>query len=76
MKRQAAPAARRSRTPADDAASAEFMRNARALAIRKAARDAHRAECDVDAAECDVYHAHARAIAEAKWELNHPRNCS
>ena len=71
MKRQAAPAARRSRIPIDLDLSAAFVRHAFALAIARATRDAHRSECELDAVECDACHAHARAINRAKWDLNH-----
>ena len=71
MKRQAAPAARRSRLPIDLDLSAVFVRHAFTLAIARAARDAHRSECELDAVECDACRAHARAIKDAKWELNH-----
>ena len=71
MKRQAAPAARRSRLPTDFEISPAFVRNARAFAIVRAARDAHRSECELDAFACDACRAHARAITSAKWDLNH-----
>ena len=71
MKRQAAPATRRSRLPTDFVFSAAFVRNARSLAIARAARDAHRSECELDAVACDACRAHARAIKSAKWNLNH-----
>jgi len=41
------------------------------LAIRRAARDAHRTVCDRDTLECETCGEHAAAIAEAKRLLNH-----
>lgn len=49
--------------------SAEFLHAARELAIRRAARDAHRSECDTDAFECAICRMHAARIAEAKAAL-------
>jgi hypothetical protein len=43
------------------------------LAVRCAARDAHRSECLVDALECSVCRAHAERIAEAKFALRRER---
>jgi len=71
MKHQVAPASRRGRCLPDDEFPPEFMRNAYTLAIHRAARDAHRIACDRDAVECQVCRDHARAIANAKWALNH-----
>ena len=71
MKRQAAPATRRSRLPTEFLISPAFVRHARALAIAHAARDAHRSECELDAVACDACRAHARATKSAKWDLNH-----
>ena len=74
MRRQAAPATRRGRAPFDDAFPPEFVRHAYPLAIRRAARDVHRGACDRDAVECAMCREHARAIADAKWALNHPND--
>jgi hypothetical protein len=49
--------------------SSEFLHAARELAIRRAARDAHRSECDTDAFECAICRMHAQRIAEAKIAL-------
>jgi hypothetical protein len=49
--------------------SAEFLHAARELAIRRAARDAHRTECHTDAFECSICRIHAVRIAEAKAAL-------
>ena len=49
--------------------SAEFLHAARELAIRRAARDAHRTECETDAFECTICRMHAARIAEAKAAL-------
>jgi hypothetical protein len=51
--------------------SAAFLHAARELAIRRAARDAHRTECDADAFECPICRTHAARIAEAKAALRH-----
>jgi hypothetical protein len=48
---------------------ADFLCAARGLAIRRAARDAHRTECDADALECSICRMHAARIAEAKAAL-------
>jgi len=71
MKQQTAPATRRGRTLCEDALPPNFVRHAYTLAIRRSARDAHRSVCDRDPAECATCREHARAIAEAKWALNH-----
>ncbi len=71
MKRQAVPATCRDRALPGDALSTEFVGRAYTLAIRRAARDAHRAVCDRDAVGCAICCEHAAAIAEAKWALNH-----
>jgi hypothetical protein len=63
---------RRGRDPSDDAFPPEFVRHAYTLAIRRAARDAHRGVCGRDTVECAMCQEHARAIADAKWALNHP----
>lgn len=49
--------------------SSKFLHAARELAIRRAARDAHRSECDADASECAICRMHAACIAEAKAAL-------
>ena len=46
-----------------------FLRAAHELAIRRAARDAHRAGCRFDAEECPICREHAGRIAEAKVAL-------
>jgi hypothetical protein len=74
MKHKAAPASRRRRCLRDDEIPPEFVNNAYTLAIRRAARDAHRITCDRDAVECEVCRDHARAVANAKWALNHAIN--
>ncbi len=51
--------------------ASDFHRATYMLAIRRAARDAHRSECDLDAVGCEVCREHARDIAEAKRALNH-----
>jgi len=71
MKQQAAPATRRGRALSDEDFPPDFVRSAYMLAIRRAARDAHRTLCDCDALECDTCRQHAAAIAEAKRLLNH-----
>jgi len=71
MKRQAVAARSRDRALAEDALPPEFARRAYTLAIRRAARDAHRSVCDRDAVDCAICCEHAAAIAEAKWALNH-----
>ena len=70
MKHQAAPAKRRGRTFPDDDFPPKFVRNAHMLAIRRAARDAHRNVCDRDSVECETCRDHAAAIAESKYLLN------
>jgi len=70
MKRQAAPATRRSRLPTDLLIASAFVRHARALAIARAAAMHIEGECELDAVECDACRAHARAIKLAKWDLN------
>ncbi len=70
MKQEAAPATRRGRALADETFSPEFVRHAYVLAIRRAARDAHRSECERDVVECDACREHARNIADAKRALN------
>jgi len=70
MKQQAAPVQRRGRALSDDDFSPDFVRRAYMLAIRRAARDAHRTVCDRDAVECDTCREHTQAVAEAKRALN------
>jgi hypothetical protein len=71
MKQQAAPATRRGRALSDEDVPPDFVRNAYMLAIRRAARDAHRTVCDRDTLECDICREHADAITDAKRVLNH-----
>jgi len=71
MKKQAAPAMRRGRALSDEDFPPNFVRNAYMLAIRRAARDAHRMVCDRDAIECDACREHLQILAEAKRTLNH-----
>ena len=49
--------------------SRTFVRAAYELAIRRAGRDAHRADCQLDAAECAICCEHAGRISEAKAAL-------
>lgn len=70
-RRQTVPAISRDRPLLNDAVPPDFLRRAYMLAIRRAARDAHRTACDRDAADCSTCCEHAAAIAEAKWALNH-----
>jgi len=70
MKQQAVPATRRGHALPDEDFPPEFVRRAHMLAIRRAARDAHRSQCDRDFVECEACQEHARAIAGAKWVLN------
>jgi hypothetical protein len=71
MKQQAVPATRRGRALPDEDFPPDFVRRAYMLAIRRAARDAHRTVCDRDTLECETCGEHAAAIAEAKRLLNH-----
>jgi len=71
MKQQAVPATRRGRALPDEDFPPEFVRNAYTLAMRRAARDAHRGFCDRDVVECDICRENAEAIADAKRRLNH-----
>jgi hypothetical protein len=73
MKQHVAPAKRRGRALPDDDLPPEFVRNAHMLAIRRAARDAHRSSCSRDAVECHDCQELASAIADAKWMLNHQK---
>jgi hypothetical protein len=63
MEEHAVPVSGRDRVPG---LTPEFVHAAYELAIRRAARDAHRSECRVDALECSICRAHAARIAEAK----------
>ena len=67
MEKRAVPATRRGRL--FPGISAAFFQAAQELAIRRAARDAHRSECDLDAVECSICRMHAARIAEAKAAL-------
>lgn len=49
--------------------SIAFLCAAQELAIRRAARDAHRSECSIDAFDCNTCRMHAACIAEAKAAL-------
>ena len=49
--------------------SRAFVRAAYELAIRRAGRDAHRADCQLDAPECAICREHAGRISEAKAAL-------
>ena len=60
-----------SRTHAIPGISRSFVRAAYELAIRRAGRDAHRADCQLDAAECAICREHAGRISEAKAALRH-----
>jgi len=71
MNRQAVPATRRDRALPEETLPSEFVCRAYTLAIRRAARDAHRAVCNRAAVDCATCCEHAAAIAEAKWALNH-----
>ena len=66
MEEQAVPVNIRDRVPGLTPA---FLHAAHELAIRRAARDAHRSECAIDALECSVCRMHATRIAEAKTAL-------
>jgi hypothetical protein len=50
--------------------SLAFLERAQRLALRRAARDAHRAGCPLDAVDCPICQDHARAITDAKRTLN------
>jgi len=62
MKHHAAPATRRGRALSDEDFPPDFVRSAYMLAIRRAARDAHRTVCDRDAVECDACREHTQAV--------------
>lgn len=70
MKEYAASVFRRGRSSPKGPISLAFLQRAQKLAIRRAARDAHRAACNRDAEECAACQEHARGIAEAKRVLN------
>ena len=70
MIKNAARAFGRGRFSKGESITLAFLERAQRLAIRRAARDAHRASCDRDADECPVCAEHARCIAEAKRSLN------
>ena len=67
MERQVAPVA--DRGPGAVVIPAVFPHAARGLTIRRAARDAHRTACPIDALACSVCRAHAARISEAKAAL-------
>jgi hypothetical protein len=69
MMQRAVPVVDRDRSRT--AISIGFLRRAHELAIRRAARDAHRAECQFDALDCSVCREHADRIAQAKAALQH-----
>jgi hypothetical protein len=66
MEERAVPVSSRDRVPG---ISPAFLHAAYELAICRAARDAHRSECNIDALECSACRAHAARIAEAKAAL-------
>jgi len=70
MKQHAALVHRRGRALPDEDFPPDFVRSAYTLAIRRAARDSHRAVCDRNTVECDACRDHTQAIAEAKRELS------
>lgn len=76
MRHEAAPAHRRGRPLPEKVFPPEFVRNAYTLAIRRAARDAHRTVCDRDCVACETCRQLAHAIAEAKWTLNHANDAT
>lgn len=69
MTEQAAPALRRGPVSLIDELTLAFLQRAQRLAIRRAARDAHRADCRYDALDCPTCQEHARAITDAKQSL-------
>jgi hypothetical protein len=69
MKKDAGPVKGRNRAIAG--ISRTFLRAAYQLAIRRAGRDAHRADCRLDAADCTICREHAGRISEAKAALRH-----
>ncbi len=70
MKDEAASVRRRGRPLPDADFPPEFVRHAYMLAIRRAARDAHRSECDRGAPECVVCCELSRGVAQTKRALN------
>ncbi len=74
MRHEAAPAHRRGRALPEDAFPPAFVRHAYMLAICRAARDAHRSDCELDAVACEACREHANAIAAAKRALNYPHD--
>jgi len=52
MKDEAAPASCRGRAAPEGAVPAPFVHQANTVAVRHAARDAHRSECDRGSVEC------------------------
>jgi hypothetical protein len=71
VKDYAASALSRGLSLSDDGLTFSFVERAQWLAICRAARDAHRAECEGDALERRICQNHSRAIASAKQELRH-----
>ena len=69
MTEPAASALCRGRVSLIDEVTLAFLQRAQRLAVRRAARDAHRAECRYDALDCPTCQEHARAIADAKQAL-------
>jgi hypothetical protein len=67
MEERAVPASLRDRPI--PGATVAFFRAAQELAIRRAARDAHRSDCRDDPLECSICRAHVARIAEAKAAL-------
>lgn len=53
--------------------SSAFVHSARSLAIARAARDAHRSDCERDAFDCETCREHAAAVAKAKLALREER---
>ena len=70
MKENAASAFGWGRPSCGDTITLAFLQRAQRLAVRRAARDAHRASCNRNAEECPICHEHAQGIAEAKRALN------
>ena len=54
MKDEAAPASCRGRAVHEGAVPAPFVHQANAVAVRHAAREAHRSECNRDSVECAI----------------------
>ena len=70
MKENTASAFGWGRLSSGDTITLAFLQRAQRLAVRRAARDAHRASCNQDAEECPICQEHAHGIAEAKRTLN------